>query len=335
MENSMLTMSMSGPSRAAAAEALLVTKEEGQDPEGESQGGIRVWPLRPAWRSIVRAALARGPVTLRAGDSLCRFVQRASLRNPGPSGQDILANSGNGLEMVITGLACARATQSTTANGQARRGLAFFDHQGHAVLNVDLGDDASPDGFHDIVRRFSPGVAEDAVLDRDEPGQRPTMLGYCATACGWLARHQTVDRLDILLEQRAEADLAEPLPCEAILEVLRHAAHARIPMMASFACHGLRMGWTGSLLELGGRAGLAFARGLDTVFHWCEAGTGAQAWLVREPTSFGLVQSVALLAPDGGLRLHLQPAAGGATPQPCAWRTAINAARVGPCGSAC
>lgn len=328
-------LTMSGPSRAFAAEALLITEKGWQDPEEERPGVLRVWPLRPAWRSIVRAALARGPVTLRAGDSLCRLVQRVPLRSPGFSGRDVLAHSGIGPEMDITGLARAMATQSTTANGQARRGLAFFDRQGHTVLTVDLGDGASPDGFRDIVRRFSPGFAEDAVLDRDEPGQRSTMPGHCATACGWLARHQTGDRMDILLEQRAEADLAEPLPCEAILEVLRHAAHARIPMMASFACHGLRMGWTGSLLELGGRAGLAFARGLDTEFHWCEAGTGAQAWLVREPTSFGLVQSVVLLAPDGGLRLHLQPAAGGATPQPCAWRTAINAARGEPCGSAC
>ena len=328
-------LTMSGPSRAPATAANLVTEAGWQEPEVESRGGSRVWPLRRAWRPIVQAALALGPVTLRAGDSLCRLVQRVPLRSPGSPGRDVLANSGDGLEMDSTGLACGMATQSRSADGRARLGFAFFDHQGHAVLNVDLGDNASPDGFHDIVRSFSPSVADNARLDRDEPGQRSATSGHGVAAWAWLAQHRSVARLDILLERRAEADLAEPLPCDAILEVLRHACHARIPMTASFASHGLRMGWTGSLLELGGRAGLAFARGPDTELHWCEAGAGAQAWLVREPTSFGLVQSVALLAPDGGLRLHLQPAADGATPQPCAWRAAINTARGGPCGAAC
>lgn len=328
-------LTMSGPSRAPATAANPITEAGGQQPEGESPGGSRVWPLRPAWRPIVRAALALGPVTLRAGDSLCRLVLRVPLRGPGSPGRDVLVSGLDGLEVDTTGLACGMATQSTTADGQAHRGLAFFDHHGRAVLKIDLGDGASPEGFHDLVRRFSPGVADKAVHDRDEPGQGFTMSGHGLAARGWFARHQTVARMDILLKRRAESDLADMLPCDAILEVLRHASHARIPMTASFVCRGLRTGCTGPLLELRDGAGLASARGHDIDLQWCEGREGGQAWLVREPTSLGLMQSFALLAPDGGLRLHLQPAVDGATPQSCAWRAAVNAARGGPCGAAC
>lgn len=250
-------LTMSGPSRAPATAANPITEAGGQQPEGESPGGSRVWPLRPAWRPIVRAALALGPVTMRAGDSLCRLVLRVPLRGPGSPGRDVLVSGLDGLEVDTTGLACGMATQSTTADGQAHRGLAFFDHHGHAVLKIDLGDGASPEGFHDLVRRFSPGVADKAVHDRDEPGLGFTMSGHGLTAQGWFARHQTVARMDILLKRRAESDLAEMLPCDAILEVLRHASHARIPMTAtrlSWPAHGVDRSLAGALRRC--RAGL-------------------------------------------------------------------------------
>lgn len=299
-----------------------------KEPDEESPGGSHVWPLRSAWAAIVQAVLALGPVTLRAGDGLCSVERRAHLRWLGFTGKDSLPSPGAGMSIDTTGWALGMATQARLNDGRVRRDFTFFDDRGHAVLKLDLAGGASPDGFHDVVRQFAIGTRPSD--DRDGPASVhwPALQNSPGHELAWVHGASA-------LEDLAERDLARQLPGDALLEVLRQTRHARLPISALFNCRGLQLTWTGVLHHLDGRAGLALASGFDIELQWSEVHPGPQAWLVRQPTSSGLVQSLALLAPDGELRLLLAPLHAPARPQPCAWRAAVNAACGGPLGTAC
>lgn len=305
-----------------------------EDPDEESPGGSHVWPLHSAWAVIVQAALALGPVTVRAGDGLCRVEHRAHLGWLGSTGKDGLAFPGDGMSIDTTGWALGVATQARLNDGRVRRGFTFFDDRGHAVLKLDLASGASPDGFHDILRRFALGTSAcddwNGRASAHWPAlpSRPGAVGSPHRTLAWISG-------DGVVEDLAEQDLAQPLADDALLEVLRQTRQSRLPMSAHFSYRGLQLTWTGVLHHLDGRAGVALASGFDIELQWSETPPGPQAWLLREPTSSGLVQSLALLAPDGELRLLLAPLHDPARPQPCAWRSAINAACGGHCGTAC
>lgn len=329
-------LTMSDPPLAAAQAPQLNLAQAWGEPDAANPGGSHVWPLRRDWAAIVQAALALGPLTLRAGDGVCHIVKRGLLLMKGLATRDICPAADTALDLDCSGWACGMATQSHLNDGRVRRGFAFFDDMGQTVLRLDLDAGASPDAFHEIVRRYSQGVAHPGLLESSGPGQ---LAGRCKPRCEFACRLTRTSMasagMDGRLQRSVEAELAEPLAGDAVLDVLRHARRARLPMTASFSCRGLNIEWTGLLLELTGRAGLVTASGVDMRLQWCQSRPGPQAWLVRKPTSFGLVQSLALQAPDGELRLLLRPAPDGARLQPCAWRAAIDAAIGGPCGCAC
>lgn len=327
-------LNMSGLPPAPATVPRLSAQRPWQEPGEAMPASSHVWPLRPVWAAIVRAVLGLGPVIVRVGDGLCRIDRRLPLHGLESTARPGQAHPGAGLSIDTTGWACGMAAQARLNDGQVRRGFAFFDDHGHAVLKLDLASGASPDGFHGLVRRFSLGAGPSHEQEGTASFHWPNLWNQSLTH--GLKRTLTAGGgADGLLEQLADADLAQPLDCAALLEVLQHARQARLPMSVCFAHSGLQLGWSGHLHRLEGRAGDAIASGFDIELQWSESPSGLQAWLVREPTASGLVQSLALLAPDGELRLLLAPLQAPERPQPCAWRSSISAVCGSPSGSAC
>ena len=327
-------LNTSGLSLAPAMALRPTAEPPWDDADDEDPAGSCVWALLPAWPAIVQAVLGLGPVTVRAGDGLCRVEHRSYLRWLGPTGSEGQAHPTAWLSIDTTGWACGMATQARLNDGRVRRGFAFFDDRGHPVLKLDLATGASPDGFHGIVRRFSLGT-------EPSDGQEGSAWVHWPTLRSRPHNHGLQRLLtagsgaDGLLEQLADIDLAQPLACEALLEVLQHARQARLPMSVCFAHCGLQLGWSGHLHRLDGRTGAAIAGGFDVELQWSESPSGLHAWLLREPTASGLVKSLALLAPDGEVRMLLAPLQAPERPQPCAWRSSISAVCGSHCGSAC
>jgi putative heme degradation protein len=327
-------LNTSGPSLAPATRHRPTAVPLWDKTDDEAPAGSHVWALTPTWPAIVQAVLGLGPVTVRAGDGLCRIEHRSCLRWLGSTGNEWHAHPTARLSIDTSGWACGMATQVRLHDGRVRRGFAFFNDLGQPMLELDLACGASPDGFHGIVGRFSPetepsdGQEEPASVHWPSPRSRPHTHG--------LRRLLTAGSgADALLEQLADRDLAQPLACEALLEVLRHARQSRLPMSVCFARRGLQLGWSGHLHRLDGRKGAAIASGFDVELQWSESPSGLQAWLLREPTASGLALSLALLAPDGELRMLLAPLQAPERPQPCAWRSSISAVCGNHCGSAC
>lgn len=305
-------------------------------PDQASLGGARVWPLRPAWMSIVLAALALGPVTVRAGDGLCRIAQRGRLRWLMTPGDGADAAGADGLDIDTQHWACGVATLAPPTDGRPRCGFAFFDDQGQAVLRLELGAGASLDGFCHLVGRYAQAAPSDAATSCGKPAQAAIPPSHGPLPAGGSPRSRPADTgIAAVLRPLVNDALAAPLSCDAVLEVLRHACQSDLVMRSTFFCRGLRLAWTGALHHLTGSDGLASASGAGLQIEWREARPGPQAWLLREPTAAGLLQSLALLAPNGELRLLLRPAQGRSRPQPCAWQSALDAASGGRCGSAC
>lgn len=274
-----------------------------------------------------------GPVTVRAGDGLCRLEHRADLRRPGPLGTDGLALAAAGLSIDPSGWALGMATQARLRDGRVRHGFDFFDDHGQPVLKLDLGAEVAPDDFYDIVLRFVLGTeagdtcSSGASVDWAAPKGQPR-------ACGLLYGLKARGAVEVL-QELADQDLAQALPCDALLSVLQHARQSRLPLSARFACSGLRLDWSGHLHHLEERSGVAIASDLDIKLQWSESPSALPAWLLREPTARGLMQSLALLAPDGEVRLLLAPLHAPERPEPCAWRSAISAVCGSHLGSAC
>lgn len=267
------------------------------DPTEDEAGATCVRPLLPAWQAVLQAAAALGPLEARAGDGVCSLVLRGTL----PA-----------LQVDAGRWRCGMATQSPRADGGLRRGLVFFDEAGRPALRLVLAAGASAAGFEALVRRFG---AEPGGTQPLRPKRAP---GHAE-----------------LLQALAGDRLAEPLAAETVLDVLRHATQAGLALRVAFHGRGLRLCWQGQLHHLLGRHGVGIACGRGLELHWRETRPGPQVWLLREPAPTGLAQSLLMLAPDGELRLVVEPAPQCRPTQPCAWRWALDAALGGGCGSAC
>jgi putative heme degradation protein len=275
-----------------------------------------VWPLQPAWDAILRDALALGPVRVRAGDSLCQWEQHTQA-------QPAAGRAATGLRADTTHWAQGMALQARLADGRMRRGFRFFNHAGQEVLALDLSTGASPDAFHQAVRRHTPSVWRAAPTGAADMGDgladAPAAPPGPAAASGL----GTVD------------SLARPLTRDTVLDLLQHASRARLPMSAGFHSQGVQLDWQGLLHPLAWQDGATLASSNDLTLHWPGARPGLDAWLLCTPTAAGLVQALALATHDGGVRLKLSPDSPPSRPQPCAWRTAILAVCGGGSGTAC
>lgn len=134
------------------------------------------------------------------------------------------------------------------------------------------------------------------------------------------------------------ATKAVALGSDAVLEVLRHVRRAGVAMAATFDFHGMRLRWQGALQDLSARRGCAVVTGQHMQLQWSEVAAALQACVLRQATSAGLLQTLALHSPAGDSCLWLQPAPSlrvAAHPQPCAWRTALEEVQGGHSGNAC
>jgi len=283
--------------------------------------GSHAWPLRPDWQAVLHHVLALGPIRVRSGDGLCQLEARTRRPRPAAAATAPSTRTVVGLRTDTSTWACGMATQGRLADGQVRRGFSFFDSQGRAVLALDLDAGASPDDLQRIVRQHAGGTAMSTDDDADGPGA---------------SRALPANRpIGALLAPHWDDGLAVPLASDAILDVLRDVGNTRLPLWARFCHLGVQFDWRGPLHQLTWHDGTAQVGALDFSLRWREAQPGLQTWLLRTPTSVGLQQSLALVAPDGTVRLQLAPDSPSTKPQPCAWRTAIQAACDTQIGSAC
>lgn len=311
-------------------------------PGAAASAGTHVWPLRPAWEPVVREALALGAAEVTIGDGLCGLVQQGRVPWCGPDAALPCTPQRGLVGADLRAWACGVVSQSRLPDGGWRRGLRFYDGQGHTTLRIDLDESLPGDAFHGFVRRHAIGMppqpraaaylrAVEAVQWADGQHVAPRQ----AQASRALLALFDPERQAAVLARHAGAGLAVPLADEALVEALRLAVPSGMQLQVNAWHRGAWIGWTGSVEPpwcAGGRVVLQ-AGGMRA--HWHEDIPGQQVWLWRHPGPLALSHSLLLFGPGGDLRLGLSAAPTRSGREPCAWRAAIETLSDMPTGRAC
>jgi putative hemin transport protein len=230
--------------------------------------------------------------------------------------------------------ASAFAVREETAHGM-QKSLQFFDKQGHAVHKVFLREHSNHAAFDAFVERWQmrdqvPGLTPDKPsaplaqnLDRD--------ADVPAFHAAWDAMTDTHQFFGMLRQfglartqalRLAERRYAYPVANDALLGLLERAAQSALPIMVFVGNRGMIQIHTGPVANI--RVTGPWINVLDPDFNLHLRGDLiASAWVVRKPTSDGIVTSLELFDANGENIAMLFGARKPGTPELAGWRELI------------
>ncbi|WGS44652.1 hemin-degrading factor [Burkholderia sp. JSH-S8] len=231
----------------------------------------------------------------------------AQMSHDGPVG---LALGDIDLRIFYRQWASAFAVRDETAHG-ALNSLQFFDAHGNAIHKVYLrahSDHAAYDAFVERWRapRQEPGLAVTPAVPK-APERADTEIDVAGFRAAWDAMTDThqffgitqrfgVSRLQAL--RLAEPRYASPVDTRALRHVLEHAAGSGQPIMVFVGNAGMIQIHTGPVANV--REMGTWINVLDPGFNLhVREDMIAAAWVVKKPTSDGIVTSVELFDRQG------------------------------------
>jgi putative hemin transport protein len=226
------------------------------------------------------------------------------------------------------------AVREETSHG-LQKSLQFFDPQGHAVHKVFLREHSNHAAFDALVERWQmrdqiPGLTLGeiapplAVLPDSD-------IDVPAFHTAWDAMTDTHQFFGILRKfslartqalRLAERRYAQPVGVDALQGLLERAAETELPIMVFVGNHGMIQIHTGPIRTI--RVMGPWLNVLDPDFNLhLRADLIASAWVVRKPTSDGIVTSLELFDADGENIAMLFGARKPGTPELEGWRELI------------
>ncbi|HLX02926.1 MAG TPA: ChuX/HutX family heme-like substrate-binding protein, partial [Trinickia sp.] len=191
------------------------------------------------------------------------------------------------------------------------KSLQFFDAQGHAVHKVFLrahSDHAAFDAFVERWRMPEQAAGLDVAAAREPAAVRPDseidVDGFHAAWAAMTDTHQFFGMLRTFGLARtqalrlAERRFARPVAADSLRLVLESAAATQLPIMVFVGNHGTIQIHTGPVQTI--RAMGPWLNVLDPGFNLhLREDLIAQAWVVKKPTSDGIVTSLELFDANG------------------------------------
>ncbi|WP_322044487.1 hemin-degrading factor [Paraburkholderia sp. J67] len=192
-----------------------------------------------------------------------------------------------------------------------RESLQFFDAQGVAVTKVYLRDASDHVAFDTLVERHAapsqqPGLSVERAQPR-APQRDDVQIDVQGFRAAWAAMKDTHEFFDILRKfgvgrlqalRLADPAYAEPIALDAIEALLNDAASTQLPIMVFVGNPGMIQIHTGPVQTI--RTMGPWLNVLDADFNLhLRANLVAHAWVVRKPTSDGIVTSVELFDAAG------------------------------------
>ncbi|AJC20484.1 hemin-degrading factor [Pandoraea pulmonicola] len=282
--------------------------------EGETVAafvGEHVVRLRPDFIEIVEALPALGRVMALTRNNAAvheKDGQYEKLSHSGTVGLGL----GKDLDLRIFyhHWASGYAVETPTETGP-RRSLQFFDKSGTAVHKVFLREHSDAAAYDTLVARFraddqTPGEHVVAV-DAPKPETPDADIDVAAFQRDWLAMTDTHQFFEVLKRHglsRAQAlrlaptDYVQRVPAASVKTLLEDAAGTGLPIMVFVGNAGMIQIHTGPVKQI--RVMGPWVNVLDPGFnlHLREDLVGS-AWIVRKPTSDGIVSSLELLDAAG------------------------------------
>lgn len=206
--------------------------------------------------------------------------------------------------------ASAFAVRETCDDG-VRESLQFFDAQGVAITKVYLRDASDHVAFDALVERHAMPVQKAglavAPAQPRAPQRDDAQIDVAGFRAAWAAMTDTHEFFDILRKfdvtrlqalHLADTAYAEPITPDAIEALLNHAAGTQLPIMVFVGNPGMIQIHTGPVQTI--RTMGPWLNVLDADFNLhLRMNLVAHAWIVRKPTSDGIVTSVELFDAAG------------------------------------
>jgi putative hemin transport protein len=226
------------------------------------------------------------------------------------------------------------AVREETAHG-VQKSLQFFDTQGHAVHKVFLREHSNHAAFDAFVERWQSGDQAPGLT----LGAKPTPpalnldsdIDVPSFHAAWDAMTDTHQFFGILRKfglartqalRLAERHYAYPVANDALQGLLERAAHSTLPIMVFVGNRGMIQIHTGPVSNI--RVMGPWLNVLDPGFNLhLRADLIASAWVVRKPTSDGIVTSLELFDVNGENIAMLFGARKPGTPELDGWRELI------------
>jgi putative hemin transport protein len=315
-----------------------------------TESPLKARRLRGDWPQIVAALEALGEVMALTRNESCVHEKLGVYRNTsanGPEGGQIGLVLGGEIDLRVfySRWAHGFAVEERLADGAMQRSLQFFDAQGQAIHKVFLKPASAVAAYFDLVERFGADQLDAGIDSAGAPAaatERPDAeVDVAGFRAAWTSMHDTHEFFGILKKfgvtrtqalRLAPADYAHRVASASAHEVLNRAAQDGTSIMVFVGNPGMIQIHTGPVkrVEVMG----PWVNVLDPGFnlHLREDHI-AQAWLVKKPTSDGLVHSIELFDAQGETIAMLFGERKPGQAERCDWRNLL--ATLGPEVEAC
>jgi putative hemin transport protein len=212
-----------------------------------------------------------------------------------------------------------------------RHSLQFFDRYGDSVHKIYLEDLARREVFQGLTSRFSAEANAPLALQPKAFTPPPGDGDAAALQAGWDELKDTHDFVMLLARLKlarvqalhlAGPSRARPVGNESLHLLLTSLAEAKFPFMIFVASRGLMQIYSGTIDKL--KAMGDWINVLDPGFNLHARETGiAYSFIVRKPTSDGIVTSLELYDQNGETLALLFSKRSFGTPESDAWRALL------------
>lgn len=282
--------------------------------EGEALAaftGEHVVRLTPSFIELFESVPALGPVMALTRNEAAVHEKDGQYENMSHNGEVGLVLGGAiDLRVFYQQWASGFAVREATAHGE-QKSLQFFDAQGHAVHKLFLREHSNHAAFDTLVERWraadqAPGLtlgemAAPAVVKNDNEIDVP------AFHAAWDAMTDTHQFFGVLRKfglartqalRLAERRYAQPVGTDVLQDLLVRASETAVPIMVFVGNRGMIQIHSGPVKTI--RVMGHWLNVLDPDFNLhLRTDLIASAWVVRKPTSDGIVTSLELFDTQG------------------------------------
>jgi len=299
-----------------AAEALGLS--EGavvQAHAGVHEQPLQAVALRSRWLDILQALEVCGPVMALTRNETAVHEKDGIYRNlsqQGPVG--LCVNPDIDLRLFFQHWHAGYAVTEPGRGSAALLSLQFYDAAGVAVHKVYARPATDMQAWHALVARFADAPAHFAFTPRAPRAALPADASIDAAGLrqAWAAMQDTHEFFGLLQKWGCERQqsfrltqgaFCEPLATGVVTELLERAAQAATPIMVfvgSKGCIQIHSGAVHHIQPLDSGGGVQWINVLDAGFNLhLRTDRVRSAWLVRKPTSDGVVTSVEVFDDSG------------------------------------
>jgi putative hemin transport protein len=305
--------------------------------------GLQAQRLRGPWPELVNALEMLGPVMALTRNPSCVHEKTGTYREAsaqGPAGREMGLVLGPEIDLRIfySRWAHGFAVHETLQRGdhtQVQRSLQFFDAQGSAVHKVFAQPGTDLPAWEVLVQHYArgeqaPGLAVQPAA-APTPARPDAEIDLGAFHQAWASLRDTHEFFGLLRQhglQRvqalrlAEARFVQPLEPDCTEALLQAAATSGLPIMVFVGNPGVIQIHTGPVRRVQ-RMG-PWLNVMDPGFNLhLRSDLIASAWVVRKPTTDGLVTSLELFDAEGETIAMFFGERKPGRPELCAWRRLV------------